>query len=115
MFSGEGGCGPSWNMNGIRMVIINDLERISLLIDGKMMEARSIAGKNYNKRKKSNRKKIDCDAELCLIFPIDMDNDWDQEFECKNGCKIHIRCEGLVPIEEDIKLPENYICKSCEK
>ena len=55
-----------------------------------------------------------CDTEMCLIFPVDRDNDWDEMIECINGCKVHHRCEGLVPIEPEDEIPENYVCKTCE-
>ena len=32
---------------------------------------------------------------------------------CKNNCKIHVRCEGLVHIEEEQTVPEYYKCKRC--
>ena len=57
--------------------------------------------------------KSSCDAEMCLIFPIDEECGWDDHFECKNGCKLHIRCEGLAPINEGGYLPHDYECRSC--
>ena len=103
------------NTNLARMVVINDLERIPALMAGDEKAAERIAKQNYT-AKTSRRKRKQCYAELCLIFPIDSDNDWDERFECsKCGCEIHLRCEGLVPINEDEKMPENYTCTSCEK
>ena len=61
------------NNNLARMVVINDLERIPLLIAGDEKGAEEVAKRNYT-TKKSRRKRVKCDAELCLIFPIDMDN-----------------------------------------
>ena len=103
------------NENLAKMVLINDLERVLLLKEGKMQEAEVVAQKNYEKSKKRKRLlgKSTCDAEMCLIFPIDEECGWDDHFECKNGCKLHIRCEGLAPINEGGHLPHDYQCRSC--
>ena len=103
------------NENLAKMVLINDLERVLLLKEGKMQEAEVVAQKNYEKSKKRKRllEKSNCDAEMCLIFPIDEECGWDDHFECKNGCKLHIRCEGLAPINEGGHLPHDYECRSC--
>ena len=37
-----------------------------------------------------------------------------KKIKCINGCQVHHRCEGLVPIESEDKIPENYLCKTCE-
>ena len=101
------------NNNLARMVVINDLERIPLLLAGDEKGAEEVAKRNYTK-KKSRRKRVKCDAENCVIFPIDMDNDWDEKIVCtENGCQIHVRCEGLVPVDADERMPENYICEKC--
>ena len=101
------------NNNLARMVVINDLERIPLLIAGDEKGAEEVAKRNYT-TKKSRRKRVKCDAELCLIFPIDMDNDWDEKIVCStNECEVHVRCEGLVPIDADERMPENYVCEKC--
>ena len=80
---------------------------VLLLKVGKMQEAEVVAQKNYEKSKKQNMslEKTNCDAEMCLIFP--------DHFECKNGCKLHIRCERLAPINEGGHLPHDYECRSC--
>jgi len=96
-----------------KMVIMNDLERIPLLLDNKIKEAEYVAKKNYPKHK-SKRNKVNCDAEMCLLFPCDEENGWDESFKCINGCDIHVRCEGLVTINIDDKVPENYECESCK-
>ena len=61
------------NENLAKMVLINDLERVLLLKEGKMQEAEVVAQKNYEKSKKRKRllEKLNCDAEMCLIFPIE--------------------------------------------
>ena len=88
---------------------------VLLLKEGKMQEAEVVAQKNYEKSKKRKRllEKSNCDAEMCLIFPIDEECGWDDHFECKNGCKLHIRCEGLAPINKGGHLPHDYQCRSC--
>ena len=43
------------NENLAKMVLINDLERVLLLKEGKMQEAEVVAKKNYEKSKKRNR------------------------------------------------------------
>ena len=101
------------NFNLSRMVVINDLERIPLLMMGDEKGAEEIAKRNYSV-KNSRQKRMKCDSEMCLIFPVDKDNDWDEMIECINDCKVHHRCEGLVPIEPEDKIPENYVCKTCE-
>ena len=65
------------NTNLARLVVINDLERIPALMAGDEKAAEKIARQNYT-GKKSRRKREQCYAELCLIFPIDTDNDWEQ-------------------------------------
>ena len=100
------------NNNLARLVIINDLERLPLLVAGNEKAAEAVAKRNYAS-KKSRRKRATCDSEICLLFPVDMDNDWDAKFVCINGCNIHVRCEGLVPVDENERMPENYLCHSC--
>jgi len=97
-----------------QMVLLNDIERILLIKEGKMVEAEKKAKENYNPYK-SKKKKKDCDAVHCIIFPIDKENNWDASFICTNSCTIHVRCEGLAPVEEDFCLPENYKCLQCQK
>ena len=96
------------------MVLLNDIERMLLIKEGKMVEAEKKAKENYNPSKSKNKKK-NCDAVHCIIFPIDKENNWDASFICKNSCTIHVRCEGLAPVEEDFCLPENYKCLQCQK
>ena len=43
------------NENLAKMVLINDLERVLLLKEGKMQEAEVVAQKNYEKSKKRKR------------------------------------------------------------
>ena len=101
------------NCNLARMVVINDLERIPFLMIEDEKGAEEIARKNYS-AKKSRRKRVTCGAEICLIFAIDMDNDWDEKIECVNDCQIHMRCEGLVQIEAEEQMPQDYLCNRCE-
>jgi hypothetical protein len=75
--------------------------------------AESVAIQNYTK-KKSNVKKVDCDSEICLIFPCDEEKDLDESLYCKNGCHLHVRCEGLILIKDDENLPEDFECEGCK-
>ena len=102
------------NANLARMVAINALERIPALMVGDVKAAERISKQNYN-NKTSRRKREQCDAEMCIIFPIDIDNNWDERFECLNGCEIHLLCEGLVPKDENEEMPDRYTCMSCEQ
>ena len=104
----------SSNNNLAKMVILNDFERLKLLTEGKIKEAEIIA-KEMHGQTKSKANKQNCGAEQCIIFPCDEENGWDESFECKNGCTIHIRCDGLAPIESDFQLPQEYTCNQCRK
>ena len=67
---------------------------------------------NY-KPSKSKEEKANCDSEIRLIYPIDEESGWDEHFKCVNDCSVHIRCEGLAPIEPGYSLPEKYECRKC--
>ena len=97
------------------MIIINDLSRVKLLKEGKLDEAEKKALENYETKSKNKKKKVEknnCDAEICVVFPCDEANAFDDEFDCHNKCKIHLRCEGRTL--EDGSLPENYVCEECQ-
>ena len=66
------------NFNLARMVVINDLERIPFLMMGDEKGAEVIAKKNYTV-KNSRQRRVKCDTEMCLIFPVDKENDWDEK------------------------------------
>ena len=102
------------NASLAKMVVLNDIRRVPLLREGKVKEASEVSKENYNCRKKTkkNPKQV-CDADLCLIFAVDVENDWDQTFRCKNNCKIHMRCEGLALIEEGETIEDDYECFKC--
>ena len=102
------------NENLAKMILINDMERLTLIKEGKIEKAEEVARSNYEKSKKKRwTKKQDCGAIICLIFPIDEECGWDESFECKKGCNIHIRCEGLAPTNADGNFPDDYECRSC--
>ena len=104
------------NVSLAKMVIMNDLKRIPLLKNGLLKEADEVSRENYTRQNKQREnKRQSCDAISCLLFTIDVENDWDQMFTCKNLCKIHLRCEGIAQINEDEELPEGYECGQCEK
>ena len=103
------------NVTLAQMVVLNDLKRVPLIKEGKVDEAAKVAEENYNtKKKRKSKNKPSCDAELCLIFSCDVENDWDETFSCKNMCEIHVRCEGAVLMEEGDEMPENYECHRCK-
>ena len=58
-------------------------------------------------------KEKNCDAEICLIFPCDEENDFDQMFTCINNCTIHLRCEGIILLNSDQSLSDEYKCVKC--
>ena len=58
------------NLNLAKMVVINDIKRVKLLLEGKLEEAEDAAKENY-KPSKSKEEKANCDSEICLIYPID--------------------------------------------
>ena len=72
-----------------QIMLLNDIERILLIKEGKMVEAEKKAKENYNPSKSKKKKKY-CDAVHCNIFPIDKENNWDASFICKNSCTIHV-------------------------
>ena len=104
------------NTSLANMVIMNDLKRIAFFENGQLKEAEEASRENYAKQnKKKANKRQSCDAVSCILFTIDVENDWDQTFTCKNTCKIHLRCEGIAFVNEDEELPEGYECGQCEK
>jgi len=96
-------------------VVLNDLKRVVLIKENNMDEASKIAKENYPAkiRINKNKPKPQCDADLCLIFEVDVVHDWDAMFTCKNMCSIHIRCEGVALIDPDDEIPSDYTCKKC--
>jgi hypothetical protein len=96
-------------------IVLNDLKRVALLKENKTTEASEVAKQYYPKNKKTrkNKPKPKCDAEMCVIFEIDVIHDWDAKFICKNMCSIHIRCEGVALIDPDDEIPSGYTCKKC--
>ena len=50
------------------MVVLNDMKRAKLLLEAKEKEASEVATENYSKRKKKSNPKVQCDADLCLLF-----------------------------------------------
>ena len=102
------------NVNLAEMVVLNDLKRVKLLLEDKEKEAGQVANSNYKRPKNKSNKKEQCDAEICLLFESDVENEWDAKFKCKNTCAIHVRCEGIALIEKDEEMPENYECGKCK-
>ena len=95
------------------MIILNDMKRLSLLVAGKLTEAETVARENYSeKTKKSRRKKTNCGAAICLIYPFDEMNGYSDKIECKNRCDLHARCEGVVLLDGE-DLPDIFECKRC--
>ena len=76
-----------------------------------MDAAEKKAEENYESKKKSKKKKTNCDAQICVIFPCDEGSEWDEELVCHNGCRIHLRCEGKI---YDEVIPDNYECEKCK-
>ena len=101
------------NNSLLQKEVLNDLEIISVLQEGNMEKAEAKAKEKYKSSITINRQQIYCDAVLCLIFPVDEENSNDVTFQCITGCTIHIRCEGLVPVDNEFSVPENYKCKKC--
>ena len=69
--------------------------------------------KNRYTKVKSRAQKQDCDTGLCVIFPCDEENGYADILTCKNGCKVHNRCEGIVYVPHNYVEPEIYTCKKC--
>ena len=99
------------NYNLDKMILINDRERVSALLNGKTKEAEKIAHSNY-KHSAIKKQRVKCDNEMCLVFPIDEKKGYAEKIECEKTCVIHLRCEGLIFLDGE-ELPENYTCKSC--
>ena len=102
------------NVSLAKMVVLNDMRRIPLLTEEKLTEASEVAKENYNYSKEKENAKEKCDANLCLLFDCDVENDWGHVFLCKNSCQIHMRCEGVALIDEGEKMPDDYICFKCQ-
>ena len=100
------------NVSLAKMVILNDIKRVPLLLNGQLNEANKVALENYDTIKKKNKQQ-QCDAELCIIFTSDVENEWDAKFQCANRCNIHARCEGIVLIEEGQQVELGYECLRC--
>ena len=102
------------NTSLAKMVVLNDLKRVSLLKKGFLEKAEEVSRENYEEmsRRKQNERQS-CGASTCLLFRIDVENDWDHKLTCRNTCRIHLRCEGLALADEDEELPEDYTCGQC--
>ena len=96
------------------MIVLNDRQRLSLLAEGKLIEAEAKSKENYDeKTRKSKKRKQNCGASICLIFPCDDINGFSDKVKCeKGGCILHARCEGIVLLDGE-DLPEIYQCKRC--
>ena len=99
------------NNSVLQKELLNDIEIIAVLQEGDIEKAETKAKEKYDSHITINKPKIDCDAVLCLIFPVDEENSNDLTFQCITGCTIHIRCEGFVPIDSEFSVPEDYKCK----
>ena len=96
-----------------KMILLNDIQRAHLVYQGKNREAETIASENYDNKRARKKKKANCDSELCVIFPIDEENGYDEKIKCENGCEYHVRCEGIALLDGE-EIPISYLCKKCE-
>ena len=95
------------------MIILNVLRRLQALKEGKPADAVRIARENYDKKSQhKRRKKFDCNAGICIIYPCDERNGYADTIQCTNGCTLHLRCEGAIVLDGE-KLPSLYECKKC--
>ena len=82
------------------------------MVQERPKEAREISKSNY-KLCKSKKRKQNCSAEFCIIFPCDQENGFAEEIDCdKCKNKFHIRCEGIMLVDDD-KIPDMHECKVC--
>ena len=95
-----------------KFIAEHDFQQQALIKKNKIKEAAEIAKKRYTKVK-SRAQKQDCDTGLCVIFPCDEENGYADILTCKNGCKVHNRCEGIVYVPHNYVEPEIYTCKKC--
>lgn len=94
-----------------KMIVLNDIERITLLVQGKQKEASDVAKQNYAKH--SKKKKNDCNAEHCIIYPHDEEHGFADVTKCdKCGGTFHVRCEGIILMVDD-QFQDEYTCKKC--
>ena len=57
------------------MIILNVLRRLQALKEGKPADAVRIARENYDEKSQhKRRKKFDCNAGICIIYPCDERN-----------------------------------------
>ena len=102
------------NYNLDKMILINDSERVECLLKGDKKEAERIAMANYEPHN-SKKKKKNCDAEMCILFPVDERNGYADVIKCVDSCScvFHVRCEGLILMDGE-ELPDDYKCKRCK-
>ena len=103
------------NISQAEVIMLNDLKRVTLLLEDKEEEASKVANEIFPKSQKKATSKEKCNADLCLIFAGDVKNDFDAKFTCKNTCKIHVRCEGFPLFNYEDTLLSEYTCGKCEK
>ena len=98
------------------MINTNDTQRLPYLAVGDIIAAKVVASKNYDKSavtKVDKKKKTNCEAQICLIFPVDEVHGFADMIKCKNGCKYHVRCEGIIRLNDEEE-PNNHECKKCK-
>ena len=62
------------NYNLDKMILINDSERVEAFLKGDKKKAEKVALANYEPFH-SKKKKKDCGAEMCILFPVDEKTD----------------------------------------
>ena len=100
------------NYNLDKMILINDSERVEAFLEGDKKKAEKVALANYEPFH-SKKKKKNCDAEMCILFPVDEKNGYAEIIKCVNSCVLHVRCEGLILMDGE-EFPDDYQCKKCE-
>ena len=87
-----------------KMINSNDTERLAPLALGNIEAAKKVAMKNFDNstmKKVNKQNKSNCDADICVIFPVDELHGYADKMVCEKGCSYHVRCEGIIKLDED--------------
>ena len=94
-------------------MIHNEYDKLTAIIEKNIKNAENLAKFSYSKPPKigKNAKKTNCDAIICLSFPVDI-KAGNLQISCKNGCLVCHRCEGLT--SSIVQDEEEYECLKCQ-
>ena len=103
------------NLNFSEMVLLTDIQRLNHLNQGNTKEASKCVTEIFDKFKRGSNPKLQCDAEICLLFANDVRAELDAKLTCINTCEVHVRCEGYALLAEATEIPGDFQCRKCRK